>query len=64
MGFLIDSNAVIYYLSAELPDNGMLFLDDVINETPEISVITQIEVLGFNNSTEIEAFLTNSWRVQ
>lgn len=57
MGFLIDSNIVIYYLSAQLPDNGMLLMNDIINNTPVISVITQIEVLGFNNPPEVEEFL-------
>jgi predicted nucleic acid-binding protein len=54
MGFLIDSNIVIYYLSMQLPKNGMLFMNDVIDNVPLISVITQIEVLGFNNPPEVE----------
>jgi predicted nucleic acid-binding protein len=32
-------------------------MNNIINETPVISIITQIEVLGFNNPIEIEALL-------
>jgi hypothetical protein len=47
MGYVIDSNAVIDYLSGQIPGTGMLFMDTIINDTPVISIITQIEVLGF-----------------
>jgi predicted nucleic acid-binding protein len=57
MGYVIDSNAVIDYLSGQLPRNAMSFMNGVINETPIISIMTQIEVLGFNNPPEIETFL-------
>jgi len=57
MGYVIDSNAVIDYLSGQLPEKGMLFMNEVINNTPTISVMTQIEVLGFNNSAQAEALL-------
>ena len=57
MGYVIDSNAVIDYLGGQLPQNGMSFMNSVINETPVISIMTQIEVLGFNNPPEIETFL-------
>ncbi|MDR3697595.1 type II toxin-antitoxin system VapC family toxin [Mucilaginibacter sp.] len=57
MGYVIDSNVVIDYMSGQLPENAMLFMNDVINETPIISIMTQIEVLGFNNPPEIESFL-------
>jgi predicted nucleic acid-binding protein len=57
MGYVIDSNAVIYYLSGQIPESGMSFMNTVINDTPVISVMTQIEVLGFNNPAEIETLL-------
>jgi len=57
MGYVIDSNVVIDYMSGQLPENAMLFMNEVINETPIISIMTQIEVLGFNNPPEIETFL-------
>lgn len=46
--YLIDSNAVIDYLSGKLPSAGMAFMDSVINAGPKVSVITKIEVLGYD----------------
>ncbi|GAC1311328.1 MAG: type II toxin-antitoxin system VapC family toxin [Mucilaginibacter sp.] len=57
MGYVIDSNAVIDYLSGQIPIGGMSFMNNIINDTPVISIMTQIEVLGFNNPIEIEALL-------
>ena len=57
MGYVIDSNVVIDYMSGQLPRTAISFMNDVINETPVISIMTQIEVLGFNNAPEIETFL-------
>lgn len=57
--YLIDSNAVIYYLSGKLPESGMKFMNQVINEVPNISVITQIEVLGYKTTPEASALLNN-----
>ena len=57
MGYVIDSNAVIDYLSGQLPATANAFMNGVINETPVISIMTQIEVLGFSNPPEIQTFL-------
>lgn len=57
MGYLIDSNIVIDYLSGNLPANAMAWMNDIINDTPTISVIVKIEVLGYQNSTKSEALL-------
>jgi len=57
MGYVIDSNVVIDYLSGQIPEDGMSFMNTVINDIPVISIMTQIEVLGFNNPTEIESLL-------
>jgi predicted nucleic acid-binding protein len=46
--YLIDTNAVIEYLGQQLPASGMEFMNEVINAVPTISVVTKIEVLGFN----------------
>jgi hypothetical protein len=37
--YLIDSNAVIDYLSGELPNDRMMFMNTVINNIPVISKI-------------------------
>lgn len=49
---MIDSNSVIYYLEGSLPVTGMSFMDDVINDIPNISIVTKIEVLGFKMSKQ------------
>lgn len=46
--FLIDTNAVIDYLGNKIPQKGMEFMHTVIDEIPNVSVITKTEVLGFN----------------
>jgi predicted nucleic acid-binding protein len=50
--YLIDSNVVIDYLSQKLPSNSMDFMNGIIDATPNVSVITKIEVLGFNSDNE------------
>ncbi len=47
--YLIDSNAVIDYLTGKFPSRGMTFLDGVVNAVPKLSIITKIEVLGYNS---------------
>jgi len=62
--YLIDSNAVIDYLAGKLPEKGMGFLNLVVNQTPNVSVITKIKVLGFSGNSEaqnlLESFFTDS----
>jgi len=55
--YLIDSNAVIDYLSGILPVSGMKFMDGVVNAVPQVSVITKIEVLGYNTPPAAYQFL-------
>lgn len=57
--YLIDSNAVIDYLSGKLSRNGMIFMDDVVNAIPKVSVITKIEVLGYNTAPSDYLLLVN-----
>ena len=45
-------------MSGQLPRAAISFMNSVVNETPIISIMTQIEVLGFNNPPEIETFLS------
>ncbi|REL24274.1 type II toxin-antitoxin system VapC family toxin [Rhodohalobacter sp. SW132] len=46
--YLLDTNAVIDFLSDRLPHNGTVLMASVVDQVPNISVITQIELLGFN----------------
>ncbi len=36
---LIDSNAIIDYLSGKLPPNGMAFMHGVVNAVPRVSIV-------------------------
>lgn len=57
--YLIDTNVVIYYLGNNLTPKGMNFMNNIIDVIPNISVITQIEVLGFQTTNEHYKTLTN-----
>jgi len=50
--YCLDSNVVIDYFDAALPEKGQLFVSDIILELAIISVITEIEVLRFNAISE------------
>ncbi|MDR3695072.1 type II toxin-antitoxin system VapC family toxin [Mucilaginibacter sp.] len=51
-GYLIDSNIVIGYLNNKLPADGMKIMHSIIDDIPQISVITKIEILRFNTIPE------------
>jgi hypothetical protein len=55
--YLIDSNAVIDYLSGKISEKGKLLMDTVVNNVPNISVITKIEVLGFKTTDKANRLL-------
>lgn len=57
--YLIDTNAVIDYLGKKLPSTGMDFMNRIVDAVPNISVITKIEVLGFNAPEEHTQLLAN-----
>jgi predicted nucleic acid-binding protein len=57
--YLIDSNCLIDYFSASFPEQGMIFMHQVVNNIPNVSVITKIEVLGFNTPVEYNNLLTS-----
>ncbi len=62
--YLIDSNVVIDYLAGKFMNDGLLFMNQIINEIPSISVITKIEILGFETTSEstqlLESFVLDS----
>ena len=43
--YLIDTNVISDYFSASLPATGLLFIDSVIDDVPNLSIISQIELL-------------------
>ncbi len=48
--YLIDTNAIIDYLGGKLPHSGMEFLEKIIPQYSFISIISKIELLGFNTT--------------
>ena len=61
--FLIDTNIAIYFLDGNLTPSVIVFLQPVINQEINISVITKIELLGWNfpnsNKSEIHNEFVN-----
>ena len=57
--YLIDTNALIDYLGMKLPEKGMSFLNEVVDVVPYLSVISKIELLGFNTTEEQYAVLSS-----
>ncbi len=53
--YLIDTNAISDYLGGRLPINGLDFMDEIIDDSPSISIINQIELIG-QNSSDIHKF--------
>lgn len=56
---LIDSNVVIDYLAEKLPQPGLSFVSQVIDSLPQVSIITKMEVLGYNAPPDSEALIKN-----
>ena len=57
--YLINTNAVIDYLGNKLPATGIDFMNGIIDAIPNVSVVTKIEVLGFNAPEEYYKLLFN-----
>ena len=47
--YLIDNNAISNYFSVLFTEKGMSFMAEVLDQTPTISVITEIEALSWIN---------------
>ena len=60
--YLIDSNVIIDYTSNLLSREGFEFIEDILNNDFNISVIVEIEVLGYNEEVYkmklLESFLS------
>jgi predicted nucleic acid-binding protein len=50
--YLIDTNIVIYLLNGSLNENALRFMEPIINDHYNLSVISKIELLGFSFSDE------------
>jgi predicted nucleic acid-binding protein len=59
--FLLDTNTVIYYTKNDLSNNATEFLDLQISKGVLLSVVSEIELLGWNASNEEEATTIESF---
>jgi predicted nucleic acid-binding protein len=57
-GYLIDTNTIIDYFAEKLPVASLNFMDDVLNRSAQISIMTQIELLCFTSSKKELELLT------
>ena len=62
-GFLLDSNTVIYLCNGGMPEKAIDFLRIEVGKGIYLSVISEIELLGFNAPTEREALIVESFVV-
>jgi predicted nucleic acid-binding protein len=56
---LLDSNVIVGYLAGEIPNPGMTAVSNIVDAVPHISVISQIEILRFNDTPENERVLAD-----
>ncbi len=57
--YLIDTNVVSDYFSASLPPKAMLLMDNIIDNVPNLSIITQIELLCWQTDDTTEQNVKN-----
>lgn len=57
--YLIDTNVVSDYLSELFPEAGMTLIDEAIDATPNLSIITQIELLSWKTDSSTEQQIKN-----
>jgi predicted nucleic acid-binding protein len=57
--YLLDSNVIIGYLDNKLPLDTMLFVSNIVDNIPNISVISQIEVLRYDAPAHAMKVLTD-----
>lgn len=63
--YLVDNNIISNYFSGNFSKKAMIFIAEIIDDTPNISVITQIEALSWisidkNKETIIKEFINDS----
>jgi len=52
--YLIDTNIAVYYLEYNLPDAVLDFLERILNQEANLSIISKIELLVWEYSTDDE----------
>ena len=61
MDYLLDTNFVINYFKGIYEGNARTFTDSIINETTFVSVITRIELLGWQFLSHEDQLLINDF---
>ena len=59
--YLIDTNVIANYTSEKFSEKAMIFLSEVIDEMPYISVITKIEALSWRSDIIQEEYIVKSF---
>ena len=59
--YLLDSNTVIDYLEGKMPVRALEEMDKIIDQKARISVITQMEILGWFGATSVQLNLLNEF---
>ena len=59
--YLIDSNVVIDYLGGHLPPTSMKLMNKIIDATPQLSIISKIEILSYNFPTKQSLDITKDF---
>lgn len=59
--YLIDNNVISSYFSGLFSENAMLFVADVFDQKPNISVITEIEALSWLNPDKSKEAVVKSF---
>jgi predicted nucleic acid-binding protein len=54
MAYLLDTNVIIDYLHSSLPKRAMQAIAAIVDDNSVLSVITQMETLGFNYASPLE----------
>lgn len=59
--YLIDTSAVIKYLTAVFPQQGILFMDHIVDEESILSFISEIELKVWNPSNPTDISIYNKF---
>ena len=62
--YLIDTYVISDYFAEALPETGLQFMDSVVDVVPNLSIITQMELLSWNTDSlteqKVRDFLADS----
>lgn len=59
--YLLDTNIVLYFLEAALPESGKQFLNKIVDIQSNISIITKMEALGFNFNSDSDEIVMKTF---